>query len=243
MKALHSFQLKQNCPRFNSLVACLSQPNRSVWLGQDTSRRAPFEALDRPALKALPQEPCEYAAWKKCRAGLDYRVEVDKHFHSVPHTLLREELWARLTGRTVEIFHRGKRVAAPMRSSSNRPHTSVREHMPSAHRRYADRRPERLARKAGEVGPNTAALVEAIMRERHRPEQGFRSGIGIIGLARTFGSDRLEAACARALEIGTRSSTSVTSILKNNIDRKRSEPATDGPAIAHPNLRGAGYFH
>lgn len=217
--------------------------NNRVTRHLGSSRRALFEELDRPALKALPQEPYEYAAWKKCRAGLDYHVEVEKHFYSVPHTLLRQELWARFTERTVEVFHRGKRVAAHMRAGSNRQHTTVRDHMPSAHRRYADWTPQRLMLKAAEIGNNTDALVAVIMRERRHPEQGFRSCIGIIGLAKTFGADRLEAACARALEIGTRSYTSVNSILKNNIDRKRPEPATDGPAITHANIRGAGYFH
>ncbi|MCP5092481.1 MAG: IS21 family transposase [Gammaproteobacteria bacterium] len=217
--------------------------NNRVTRHLGASRRALFEDLDRPALKALPQKPFEYAAWKECRAGLDYHVEVEKHYYSVPHILLREKLWARMTGRTVEIFHRGKRVAAHVRSSSNRRHTTVREHMPSSHRRYADWTPERLKRKACEVGPDTGALVDLIMRERRHPEQGFRACIGIIRLARTYGPDRLEAACTRALEIGTRSYTSVNSILKNNIDRRRSEPATDGPAITHPNIRGAGYFH
>ena len=96
--------------------------NNRVTRHLGASRRALFEELDRSALKALPQEPYEYAAWKECRAGLDYHVEVEKHYYSVPHTLLREKLWARLTERTVEIFHRGKRVAAHMRSSSNRLH-------------------------------------------------------------------------------------------------------------------------
>ncbi len=217
--------------------------NNRVTRHLGSSRRALFEDLDRPALKALPQEPYEYAAWQERRVGLDYHVEVDKHYYSVPHTLLREKLWARLTGRTVEIFHRGKRVAAHLRSSSNRRHTTVREHMPSSHRRYADWTPGRLRRKACEIGPDTVALVDVIMRERRHPEQGFRSCIGIIGLARTYGAERLEAACARALQIGTRSYTSVNSILKNNIDRKAPEPATDRPAITHLNIRGAGYFH
>jgi transposase len=217
--------------------------NNRVTRHLGSSRRALFEELDRPALKALPQEPYEYAAWKECRVGLDYHVEVEKHYYSVPHTLLRQKLWARLTGRTVEIFHRGKRVAVHVRSSPNRRHTTVREHMPSSHRRYADWTPERVNRKAYEVGPDTGALVDLIMRERRHPEQGFRACIGIIRLAKTYGPDRLEAACARALEIGARSYSSVNSILKNNIDRKRPEPATDGPAITHPNIRGAGYFH
>jgi transposase len=222
---------------------CLAALNNRVTRHLGASRRALFEELDRPALKALPAEPYEYAEWAERRVGLDYHVEVEKHYYSVPHKLLREKVSARLTARTVEIFHRGKRVAAHLRSSSNRRHTTVSEHMPSAHRRYADWTPERLRRQAGGIGPGTAALVDVILRERRHPEQGFRACIGILRLARTHGTQRLEAACARALEIGARSYTSVNSILRNNLDRKRSEPATDGPAIVHPNIRGATYFH
>jgi transposase len=207
------------------------------------SRTQLFEQLERAALKRLPAEPYVYAEWKQCRAGLDYHVEIDKHYYSVPHALLREELWARITARTIEVFHRGRRVAAHVRSSSNRAHTTMPEHMPSSHRRYADWTPERLTRQAGEIGRNTAALVEIILREKRHPEQGFRACIGIVGLVRTHGRERLEAACGRALEIGARSYTSVVSILKNNLDRKQSAPATDGPAIAHTNIRGPGYFH
>jgi len=206
-------------------------------------REAADIAGDRPALKALPAEPFEFAEWKECRVGLDYHVEIAKHYYSVPFTLLREQLWARSTARTVELFHRGKRVAAHVRSSSNRKPTTTPEHMPSSHRRYAEWTPERLKRSAGEIGPNTAMLVEIIMAARTHPEQGFRSAIGIIGLAKRHGPERLEAGCARALEIGARSYTSVASILKNNLDRNRPAPATDGPAIVHANIRGPRYFH
>lgn len=217
--------------------------NNRVTRHLGTSRRALFEGLDSPALKALPQQPFEYAEWQERRAGLDYHVEVEKHFYSVPHTLLREKLWARITQRMVEIYHRGKRVACHIRGPANRRHTTLREHMPSSHRRYADWTPERIMRHAAQVGPSTQALVEIIMRDKPHPEQGFRACIGIVRLAKTHGADRLEAACERAIAIGARSYTSVNSILKNNLDRKRPEPATDGPAITHPNIRGAGYFH
>ena len=130
-----------------------------------------------------------------------------------------------------------------MRSSAHRKHTTVREHMPSSHRRYADWTPERITRQAGEIGRNTAILVDIIMRERAHPEQGFRACVGIIRLVKSYGRDRLEAACGRALEIGARSFTSVNSILKNNLDSKRPAPAADGPAIAHDNIRGSRYFH
>jgi transposase len=115
--------------------------------------------------------------------------------------------------------------------------------MPSSHRRYADWTPESLRRRAGEIGRSTSALVDIIMRERTHPEQGFRACVGILRFARTYGTERLEAACARALQIGARSYSSVKSILKNDLDRRRPEPATDGPAIVHANIRGPTYFH
>ena len=161
----------------------------------------------------------------------------------MPHQLLREKVWARITARTVEVFHRGNRVAAHVRSSSNRKHTTVREHMPSSHRRYADWTPERIRQQAGAIGRQTSALVEIILRERTHPEQGFRACLGILRLAKTYGRERLEAACSRALEIGARSYSSVNSILKNNLDRRRPAMPADGPAIAHDNIRGPTYFH
>ena len=117
------------------------------------SRRKLFEALDRPALKPLPAQPYQYAEWKQRRAGLDYHVEIAKHYYSVPHTLAKQKLWARITERTVEIFHKGKRVAAHMRGSGNRRHTTIAEHMPSAHRRYAGWTPARIRSRATAVEP------------------------------------------------------------------------------------------
>lgn len=226
-----------------AIAELVTQLNNRVSRHLGASRRALFEDLERPALKPLPAEPYVFATWNECRVGLDYHVEVEKHYYSVPHQLLREKVWARITARTVEVFHGGKRVAAHVRSSANRKHTTVREHMPSSHRRYADWTPERLRRQAGEVGRNTSALVEIILRERAHPEQGFRACVGILRLVKTYGRERLEAACGRAIEIGARSYSSVHSILKNNLDRSRPAQPTDGPAIVHDNIRGPTYFH
>jgi len=241
-------KLRNRC--FFSLVALnaaiaelVAQINDRVSRHLGTTRRALFEALERTALKQLPPEPYVFAEWKECRVGLDYHVEVGKHYYSVPHPLLREKVWARITERTVEVFHHGKRVAAHLRSSANRKHTTVREHMPSSHRRYADWTPEHLRRQAGEIGQHTSALVDIILRERPHPEQGFRACLGILRLAKTYGRERLEAACSRALEIGARSYSSVNSILRNNLDHQRPATPADGPAIAHDNIRGSTYFH
>ena len=222
---------------------CVTLLNTRVSRHLGASRRVLFETIEMPALKVLPADPYVYAEWKQCRAGLDYHVEVDKHYYSVPHALLREAMWVRITARTIEVFHRSTRVAVHVRSSSNRKHTTVREHMPSGHQRHAGWTPERIQRRAGEIGPKTSALIEIILRERTHPEQGFRACTGILRHATGYGPERLEAACGRALDIGARSYTSVTSILKNNLDRQRPATATDGPAIVHDNIRGPRYFH
>jgi transposase len=148
-----------------------------------------------------------------------------------------------VTEKTVEVFHDGQRVAAHLRSPPDRRHTTLRDHMPPSHRRYADRTPEKIRRGAAEIGPGTEALVAAILSHRSHPEQGFRSCLGILRLARTHAPERLEAACQRAVEIGARSHTSVNSILKTRLNRRRPDPAADGPTISHPNIRGADYFH
>jgi transposase len=209
--------------------------------GWGTTRRALYEQVDRPALGELPPTPYEYAAWKRCRVNLDYHIEIEKHFYSVPFRLLREEVEARITAKTVEIFHRGKLVATHLRSL--RPHrpTTQADHMPSSHRRYRDWTHERIQREAAAIGDDTAALVEIILRSRPHPEQGFRSCIGILGLARRYDAERLDAACARALGLGTRSYSSVSAILKNAQEKQAKEP--EQLSLLHENIRGSGYYH
>ena len=198
--------------RFFSLAALndairtlLDDLNARSMRGLGTSRRALFEQLDRPALLPLPAVDYEYAEWKRCRVGLDYHVEIARHYYSVPYRLLRQEVEARITTATVEIFHRGKRVASHVRC--HRPHrpSTIAEHMPSSHRRYRDWTHERICREAAGIGADAATLVDVILRSRPHPEQGFRSRIGILGLVKRFGGERVDAACARALAIGTRS--------------------------------------
>jgi len=236
--------------RFFSLAALneairelLADLNGRSLRGWGRSRRELFDEFDRPALTPLPDEPYAYAEWKRCRVGLDYHVEIAKNFYSVPFTLARQEVEARITSATVEVFLRGKRVASHLRST--RPHrpTTVPEHMPSSHRRYHDWTHERIRREADGIGSDAAALIDMILRSRPHPEQGFRSAIGIIGLAKRYGSERVDAACARALALGVRSYTAVAAILRNRTDTAASRRAADAPVLIHANIRGPGYYH
>jgi transposase len=207
------------------------------------SRRSLFEELDRPALKPLPRDPYEYADWRLARVHIDYHVEVDGHYYSVPYQLVKQQLDVRRTARVVEIFHKGVRVASHVRSFLKGRHTTLKEHMPRAHREYAEWTPERLVRWAGRTGESTAALATAILSSRVHPQQGFRSCLGLMRLGKAHGDDRLEAACRRALEIGATSYKSVESILRNGLDRRERRVTTPTPTVQHPNVRGAQYFH
>jgi len=209
------------------------------------SRGQLFEELDRPALSPLPAEAYVYAEWRIRRVSLDYHVDVDGHYYSVPHRLLREQIEARITARTVELFHKGERVAVHQRGGARGRHTTLAEHMPRAHRRHAEWTIERIRKEAETIGAATATLVDVILRNRPHPEQGFRACLGILRLVRTYNRDRVEAACARGLEIGARSYGSVQSILHHGLDRQAgaSTAQSDDLPLLHPNIRGSGYYH
>ncbi|MEN7974046.1 MAG: IS21 family transposase, partial [Verrucomicrobiota bacterium] len=207
-------------------------------------RREAFESLDKPALQALPLPPYEFAEWKKARVHIDYHVEVDGHYYSVPHSLVKKQLDVRFSATTVECFHKDERVASHVRSALKGRHTSVAEHMPKSHREYAEWTPQRLIRWAEKTGPATAGVIQQILQRRNYPQQGFRSCLGIMRLTQGYGNERLEAACRRALTLGALSYKSIESILKKGLDRL-SPPLQQelDLSVDHDNIRGADYYH
>ena len=165
------------------------------------NRREMFETLDRPALLPLPTTPYTFEEWSYAHVGIDYHVQVDGHYYSVPYALVKKKVDIRMTATTVEVLFKHNRVASHVRSFLKGKHTTLPEHMPSSHRRYAEWTPERILRWAATVGPETAGHVAAIMEHRTHPEQGFRSALGIMRLAKEYDNDRLEAACTRVLSL------------------------------------------
>jgi transposase len=207
------------------------------------SRRSLFEELDRPALKPLPAQRYVYAEWKKARVNIDYHVEVDRHYYSVPYQLYGREMDVRLTAKTVECFHKGHRVASHARSFLIGRHTTVKEHMPKAHQIYAEWTPERVIRWTTKAGPAARGVAECILQSRLHPQQAYRSCLGLMRLGKTYGDSRLEAACIRALRYKTTSYTSVKSILKNGLDSTPlEETVIVSKPIEHPNIRGSAYY-
>ena len=208
------------------------------------SRQQLFETLDRPAMQPLPPEPFTHADWRHTTVGLDYHVRLEGHHYSVPHDLLRQKLWARLTASTVEIFRAGKRVACHQRAApGDTGATTLNEHRPASHRRHAETTPDQLRERAARIGPATAILIDVILRDRPHPEQGFRSCLGTLRLARSYAPERVEAACDRALAINTRTMASVKSILINRLDGRPPDRPAEATPITHANIRGAKFFH
>ena len=238
----------------NRTFFSLAEANRAIrervaWLNNrpfrklEGSRASLFAELDRPALRPLPPVPYEYATWKRAAVSIDYHVEYERHYYSVPYALVGERADVRASARTIEVFVRGRRVASHLRSSAVGRHTTESTHMPESHRRHLEWTPGRLVAWGEQTGPATGALVAAILRSRPHPEQGFRSCLGIFRLGRRHGEARLEAACARALAVGALSYRSVDSILRAGLDRAPlPEPAPVRTTRSHPNVRGPGYY-
>ena len=225
-----------------AVAGAVERINSHVMRRLGVSRRHLFETLERPALAPLPDSDYEFAEWRFARVSLDYHVELDGFFYSVPHQLIREQVDTRITARIVEIFHHGKRVAVHQRRYGGRKHGTDPDHMPSSHRRYAEWTPDRFRRWARSIGPETEALVTAILANRPHPEQGFRTCLGVLRLFKELDRTRAETVAARAVAIGAFTYKSIASIVANKLDRAQ-DTAEPQPVIIHANLRGSRYFH
>jgi len=231
-------------PDLNAAIRrLLEELNSRVMRGYGASRADLFATLDRPQLQSLPEAPYEFARWKRARVAPDYHVQLDGSWYSVPFGLIRQEVDVRVTGAVVEIFHRGQRVASHPLCPGRRSHATLPEHMPSAHRRHAEWNPARLLAQAAKLGPSVVAFCERVMADRPHPEQGFRTCLGVLALARSYDAARLDAACRRGLSIRARSVASIRSILQSGLDRAFLDEAAEGPPLRHANIRGRDYYH
>ncbi|MGH2507123.1 MAG: IS21 family transposase [Ktedonobacteraceae bacterium] len=230
-------------PELNaSIRELLERLNNRPFKKMPGSRLTKFETMDKPALKPLPMTPYEYTRIGYARVNLDYHVDIEGCHYSVPYQYARKKLEYRQTYKTIEVFFKGRRIASHARLWIKNSHSTAKEHMPSTHRRYAEWTPQRVIDWARTTGPATAQLVEAIMNRRQYPEQGFRSCLGILRLAKSVGPDRLELAAQRALAVNALSYKSIKLIVENKLDQI---PLPEKPrqlSLIHENVRGASSF-
>lgn len=227
------------------LAELIGKLNERPFQKLEGCRRTLFEQLDAPALQELPAKRFELATWKQARVNIDYHVEYEGRIYSVPCQLVHEEVMIKATGLAVEIFHVGRRVATHRRNYG--PKGSARTdqaHRPKHHRDYGEWSPERIIGWAETIGHSASLVVTAIMAARPHPEQGYRSCMALIRDAKRFGDARTEAACARALRIGSPTRKTVMAILQRGLDRRELDPEDepDRALVMHDNVRGGEYF-
>jgi transposase len=212
---------------------------------REGSRASVFAAVDKPALKPLPSEPFDLSQWSRARVNIDYHVAFDANLYSVPYNLVHETVEIRSTSTTVEILHKGTRVASHVRNLGRELTITNEEHRPRSHRAHLEWTPSRMVHWAATIGPNTARSFERIMADKPHPEMGYRSCLGIIRLAQKYSMERVEAAAERALLTGACRYKSVESILRNSLDRVPAtapSPPNAPPTSSHDNIRGSEYF-
>lgn len=208
------------------------------------SRQSLFSNVDRPALKELPEQPYEYAQWGLARVNIDCHIEVDGHYYSVPYRWVREQVDTRLTDHILEVFSKGKRLASHVRSFVRAKHSTTVEHLPANHQWYLSWSPERMTGWAERIGPSVKLVIEYLLKSRRHPQQAYRTCLGVLRLSKSYGADRLEAACLRALHVNAMSYRSIESMLKTGMDRHPlALDPTPSTLPAHDNVRGPNYYH
>ena len=208
-------------------------------------RRDAFLSLDAPALSPLPATRYAVGSWKQAKVNVDYHVEFEGHYYSVPHRLVGISVEMRAGAGLLEVFHANQRVGCHALSARRGHHTTLPEHMPASHRAHLEWTPAKLIKWGSSIGVATAGVVTWQLENRPHPEQGYRACLGLKRLAREYTPARLEAACARALAIRSPTYRSVASILKSGLDRQHAYPPTTASTALpeHENVRGADYYH
>jgi len=227
----------------NEIARHLEALNTRIMKAYGCSRKDLFESVDKPALKPLPQKRYQLFDVKLARVNIDYHVEVEKHYYSVPYKLVHKEVEIRIKEQTIEVLHEGKRISLHVKSREKFHHTTKKEHMPPSHQAMLEWTPTRFVNWAAKIGPETKSQVEALLGSRQHPEQSYRACLGLLRLGKKVGESRLESACYRANHLGIVSMRRVKSILDSGMDRLPIIETKEVPAIHHRNVRGGGYYH
>lgn len=228
-----------------AILQLLEKLNHRPFKKLPGTRHQLYQEVDKPALKQLPEQPYEYAEWKHPTAHIDYHVEIENHYYSVPYTYIRKKLDARITDKTIELFYHGKRIASHVRNDKKGGFSTIESHRPQQHREYLKWNPERFIKWASKIGPYCQDYIQSLLTSRRYPEQGYRACLGILRLSNSYPYEKMEEACQRALSLQVYSYKIIDSFLK----KKRTEPVKSAQGSEelshhhrHENVRGSHYY-
>src|SRR5215204_259554 len=221
----------------------LIQLNQQPFQKIPTSRLELFERIDKPALKSLPPARYQFAVWKKAKVHLDYHIEFENHYYSIPTLYIGKYIEVRATHKTIECFFQQERIALHERSDKKYQFTTQHEHMPKAHQEQSQFSEARLKNWARQIGDNTLAFIEHMITARRFPQQAYRACLGLLRLSKIYTEVRLEKACSKGLLIGASRYQQIESLLKNNLEEVPITQTTLFSLPVHTNIRGAEYYH
>lgn len=207
------------------------------------NRKEAFAKLDQPALQVLPRQPYRYTDIKKVKVNIDYHVEYQQHYYSVPHQYVGETLEVHAGAHLITLYFRDKSIAShPRRFYSGT--TTEATHMPERHRKHHSWTPGRLKNWAKDIGPQVLLWVSNQLESRAHPEQAYRVCLGLFGLSKEYPAQRMNRACEIANEEGLIKLKQIKSILKSNRDQlPRQTTISLALPQDHENVRGPKTFH
>jgi len=201
------------------------------------SRRELFDELDRPSAQNLPTEAWVQREWIRCRAGVDYCVQLDKRSYSVPYTYVGRELMAVLSERLVEVFCGDERIAIHERIAKPFGYSIKEEHRPEKHRNVYAWTPERIRAWAQKTGPSTAEYIQMLFASKHMEEEAYRPALGILRCAEKHPATLVEKASSIALSRRMFRTAQFRDILQSPLLHREPEAQT-APPVEHENIRG-----
>lgn len=205
------------------------------------SRKELFLEVEKPLLSALPATAYtirHYARGKVQKMGHVF-FSADKHYYSVPHRFIGQQVQIEYTQDMVEIYHNRQRIATHKRDYRAGKYTTVKEHMSSTHQYYASWNPEFFAKRGAAISPEVEAYIIKLIAQYHYPELGYKQAQGILSLVKAYGKERLTNACRIGLKADKYRYQIIANILKNNIDQQQETEYTTAHVPIHANIRGA----
>lgn len=226
-----------------AIAPLLDQYNNKTIKRLEQSRSERFEKNDKPYLQPLPANRFVYRRFKVATVHMDYHIELDRCFYSVPFKYLKEKVELKYTNTVVEIYHKGALIATHPKLHKANERSTHKEHMPLNHQyQHEKMNPERLKKWASSIGKDAKAFVVHRLQASEYPANAYRGVIAILSLEKIYGKMTLNQALGYAHSINSTSTRSIRSILEKKLYLQAANNTTVVKPSKHKNLRGSNYY-
>lgn len=227
-----------------AIRSLLEEHNRTNFKGRNYSRMDLFLSVEKEALKPLPSQAYEikHYAFVKVQKHSHILLSKDKHYYSVPYRYIGKKVKVVYTERKVDIYYKYERIAFHKRDRRENKYTTVKEHLPSTHQFVAEWNPGKFITWAESYGEEVRDYIKAVLHNNQHIEQNYKSCIGILGLGKKYGKQRLADACMRGAYYSNFSYRVIRNILEKGLDSSPGQSPGEVNIPEHNNIRGKDYY-